>query len=158
MGDYVEPVAAALWFQRIDLIASGALGCVENSLRHASHLLQLTPLPLRPLIGPSVDDDTFEALLDAADFDTAARYLVAQPTALTVEEEGKASLVRATIRCAVLNRNITGTGETVANAVLNAWTTCLLAIRMEYGPDLFGLGHQSSPDDPPRAYRRSVAH
>ena len=157
MGDYVEPVAAALWFQRIDLIASGALGCVENSLRHASHLLQLTPLPLRPLIGPSVDDDTFEALLDAADFDTAALYLVTQPAALTIEE-GKANLVRATIRCPVLNRNIAGTGETVANAVLNAWTTCLLAIRMEYGPDLFGLGHQSSPDDPTRVYRWSVSH
>ena len=136
MADYVEPLDPALWFSRIEMIANGELGCVECSLRHAAHLLQLTPLPLRPQVGLSVDEDTFEALLDSGDFDTAARHLVARPTALGIESGDGTSSIRATINCSVLNRYIDGCGDTVAAAVLDAWTSCLLALRTTFGVDL----------------------
>jgi hypothetical protein len=138
MVDDLEPLDSMLWFRRIELIANGELGCIESSLRHASHLLQLAPLSLRPQVALSIDEESFEALLSAGDFDTAARYLVAQPTALSIEGPG-VDLVKATIRCSILNRTIHGIGKTVAQAVLDAWATCLLCVRTEYGSDLSGL-------------------
>ena len=139
MANYVEPLEASIWFQRIEMIANGTLGSVERSLRHASHLLQLTPRALRPSVGLAIGEEAFETLLDASDFDTAARHLVATPSALSVEEADGTCLVRATIQCPVRKRAIEGTGGSVADAVLAAWTTCMLAMRTQYGADLTGL-------------------
>lgn len=152
MNDDIEPLEPALWFRRIEMIANGELGCVEHSLRHAAHMLQLTPRPLRDQVGLSTDEDTFEALLDSGDFDTAARHLVARPTALSVESGDGVESFRATISCMVLDRVIDGTGETIANAVLNAWTTCLMALKSEYGADLLHLV------DPPQRRDQSELH
>jgi hypothetical protein len=154
MTDEIEPLTPTLWFGRIEMIARGELPSVENSLRHAAHLLQLTPRPFRHLVRLSLDEDVFEALLEAGDVDTAARHLVAQPTALTVDKDPDGP-VRAVISCAILQRAIQGTGETVANAVLDAWTTCLLALRTEFGADLLSLADQSSQIDQPAPHQRS---
>jgi len=124
----IEPLDATLWFRRVEKIAKGDLGGIESSLRHASHLLQLTPLPFRDVVRLAIDEDQFEALLAAGELDQAARHLIAQPTALTVETAGPGLSVRATISCVILNQAISGTGSTVATAVLSAWTTCLLAL------------------------------
>ena len=142
MTDEIEPLAPALWFRRIETIARGELSSVEASLRHAAHLLQLTPAPFRDVVRPSLNEDDFEALLEAGQFDTAARYLVAQPTALSVDEDSD-GCVRAVISCVILKRAIHGTGETVATAILDAWTTCLLALRTTFGEDLLSLNDQS---------------
>lgn len=154
MTDEIEPLAPALWFGRIEKIARGELSSVENSLRHAAHLLQLTPRPFRHLVRLSLDEDAFEALLEAGELDTAARHLVAQPTALTIDEDPDGP-VRAVISCVILQRAIHGTGETVATAVLDAWTTCLLALRTEFGADLLSLADQAPHIDQPAPHRRS---
>lgn len=135
MTDHIEPLSPALWFQRIEKVANGELANIENALRHASHLLQITPEPFRHVVRLAIHENRFEALLEAGDFDSAARHLVAQPTALTVEEDHDEPRVKATISCAILNRTIVGTGETVASAILSAWTTCLLALGTEFGSD-----------------------
>jgi hypothetical protein len=140
----VRPLLPAMWFERIDTIARGELGSVENALRHASHLLQLTPTQFREVVHGSLDEDAFEALLDAGELDTAARHLIAQPTALSVEEDADGR-VQAVISCVILRRAIRGTGDTVATAVLDAWTTCLLALRTEFGADLASLTEESLP-------------
>lgn len=142
MTDEIEPLAPALWFRRIEKIARGELGSVEASLRHAAHMLQLAPAPFRDVVRLSVNEDEFESLLEARKFDTAARHLVAQPTALSVDEDPDGS-VRAVISCVILTRTIHGTGETVAAAILDAWTTCLLALRTTFGEDLLSLADQS---------------
>lgn len=134
----VEPLDASLWFCRIEMIARGELA-IENSLRHASHLLQLAPLALRPVVRLATNEDRFEALLDAGDFDAAARHLVAQPTALTLETSSDGTQMVAAISCVVLKRVITGVGATEAAAILDAWTTCLLAIKARFGEDLEAL-------------------
>ena len=154
MTNDIEPLAAALWFRRIDMIGRGALDSVENSLRHAAHLLQLTPSPFRHLVRLSVDEAVFESLLEAGEFDAAARHLVAQPTALSVDEV-PGDPVRATISCAILGRAVHGTGDTVATAILNAWTTCLLALRAEYGADLLNLTGQAPQKDQFEPHRQS---
>ena len=154
MTDDIEPLAPALWFGRIEMIARGELSSVENSLRHAAHLLQLTPRPFRHLVRLSLDEDVFEALLEAGELDTAARHLVAQPTALTVDEDPDGP-IHAVISCAIVKRAIHGTGNTVAAAVLNAWTTCLLALRTEFGADLLSLADQLQHIDQPALHRQS---
>jgi hypothetical protein len=124
----IEPLDTALWFRRIEKIGSGELGDIANSLRHASHLLQLAPLPFRDAVRLAIDEDRFEALLADGEYDAAARHLIAQPAVLTIDTSESGSSARATISCAILNRAISGTGGTVAEAVLSAWTTCLLAL------------------------------
>ena len=145
MNDDIEPLEAALWFRRLEMIARGELPSVENALRHAAHLLQLTPRPFRHLVRLSLEEDAFEALLERGEYDTAARNLVAQPAALVVDQHSDGA-VRATISCAILHRVLHGTGDTAAAAILAAWTSCLLALRDEFGTDLPSL-----PDRPLRA-------
>ena len=141
MGDEMDPLDAALWFRRIEMIANCELGCVENALRHASLLMLLAPAPFRQYVGLAIDERRFEALLDSGDFDTAAQYLVARLPALSIGQAEDAKAITATIRCLVLNRAVDGHGETIANAVLDAWTTYLLALRAQ-----FDAGRSSSLD------------
>ena len=142
MTEDIEPLAPALWFRRIEMIRRGELRNIEDSLRHASHLLRLTPRPFRHVMRLSLDEEAFEALLEAGELDTAAKHLIAQPTALTIDE-GRAGNIRATISCVILDRAIHGTGDEVASAILDAWTTCVLALRDEFGEDLINLPDQA---------------
>lgn len=153
MTNDIEPLAPALWFQRIEMIARGDLNSMENSLRHAAHLLHLTPRPFRHVIRLSLDEDVFEALLDAGDLDTAARHLVAQPAALTIEADSPPT-VRAVISCTILNQAVHGTGDSIAAAVVNAWTNCLLALRTRFGEDLLSLASQGQQLDQSVRHRR----
>jgi hypothetical protein len=152
MKDSIAPLPISLWFSRIELIAEGGLSSLENALRHASHLLQLTPFEFRHVVHPSVSEEQFEALLSAGDLDTAARHLIAQPAALRVDESDPSGRVAASISCSILGRVIHGTGTCIASAVLNAWTTCLLALKTETDPGNVrsfsagsGLRRQSTP-------------
>jgi hypothetical protein len=154
MNDDIEPLEAALWFRRIEMIARGELPGVENALRHAAHLLQLAPRPFRHLVRLSLDEDAFEALLERGEYYAAARHLVAQPAALVIEQDGGLR-VRAAISCVILNRVLHGTGDTAAAAVLAAWTTCLLALRDEFGADLASLPDQPLQADQFAPHRRS---
>lgn len=146
MNDDIEPAESALWFRRVEKIARDELPGIENTLRHAAHLLQIAPRRLQGKVGLAVGENTFEALLECGDFDTAARYLVAQPTALTIQSAGKGG-ISATIACSVLERNVQGTGETIAAAVIQAWATCLLALRSRFGADLAGLVDEPASDE-----------
>jgi len=66
MLDEIEPLPAELWFDRIEMIERGELASTENALRHAFHLLQLTPLEFRPREYGTIDEADYEALLEAA--------------------------------------------------------------------------------------------
>jgi len=144
MPVYREPLDAAMWFSRVEIIANGALDSVENSLRHAGHLLELTPKELRPHVGLAIAPDDFEVLLDSGDLDGAARHLFAPPGELRIEGGAGAVLMRATIERSALHPKVYGVGDSVAKAALNAWTTCLLSIKARYGESLSGFVQASS--------------
>jgi len=135
MANNIEPLAPNLWFQRLAVIAAGELGSVENSLRHASHLILLAPKAFRKVVSPILDEEAFEALLDVGDFDTAARQLVVPPATLLVQADPDAKSLRAVIGCAILKRPVEGTGDTAAAAILDAWTSWLITLRLEFGVD-----------------------
>jgi hypothetical protein len=126
----IEPLTPELWFERIELIANGQLGSTENALRHALHLLQLTPRQWRPREYGTIDEESYEALLEAGILDAAARTLVAAPT-LTVSATSSPNGVEVAIGCKTLNRTIHGKGDSVAAAILQAWTKCLFMLRSD---------------------------
>src|SRR5690606_16909675 len=100
MTHEIEPLEPSLWFARIELIARGGLGSIENSLRHAGHLMQLAPPSFRPAAHLAASEREFEALLDAKDFDTAARCLVHPDQLAWCEDEGR--IADARIACPIL--------------------------------------------------------
>ena len=128
----IEPLPPELWFERIEAIARRQLGGTESCLRHAFHLLQLTPREFRPREYRKLDEAGYEALLGSGDLEAAARTLVAAPT-LSVTTETAGTGVRVAVRCNTLERTIIGEGDSVAGAILQAWAACLLTLR-EAGP------------------------
>ena len=132
LPDGIEPLTPELWFERIEAIARLQLGRTENRLRHAFHLLQLTPAELRPPEYSMLDEASYEALLEAGDLEAAARTLVSAPT-LSVSTSSMGSRVKVAVRCSKLDRTIIGEGDSVADAILRAWAECLLKLR-EAGP------------------------
>ena len=132
----IEPLPSDLWFARIAMIANGELKNTEHGLRHALHLLQLTPREFRPAEYYLIDEEGFEALLAVGDLDAAARRLVAAPT-LAVSRRSVGETVEATIACSTTAQTITGIGDTFAEALLKAWARCLMNTRSELGLSRF---------------------
>jgi hypothetical protein len=133
MHEDVEPLSPEIWFERIEMIANDQFRSTENALRHALHLLQLTPREFRPREYGSIDEGGYEALLEAGDLEAAARSLVAAPT-LVVTATSNASCAEAAIRCSAMNLTVSGSGDSVAAAILQAWAKCLLILRSETAP------------------------
>lgn len=131
-----EPLASSGWFRRVAVIATGSLGNIENSLRHAAHLVPLAPMAFRRILPQAVDEDLFEALLEAGDCDTAARHLFGPHTALSVETLADDGAFRAIVGCAFLKQPVEGFGDTPATAMLDAWSKWLVTLRLEFGSDL----------------------
>lgn len=141
MSHDIEPLQADLWFERIALIASGRFGSLDKCLRHAAHLVQLAPAVLRVAVGYPPSESKLEALLQAEDFDDAARHLV-RPGSLSVQARA-GQLAEARIACPILDCEIKGVGDTVATAILDAWTTHLLALRTECEAGLLNPGSRA---------------
>jgi len=136
MIEDVEPLEVELWFDRIAMIARGQLGPTENALRHAFHLLQLTPCEFRTREYGTIEEADYEALLEAGDLETAARRLVSAPI-LTVSTEASANGVDARIKCSRLEKTFLGTGHTPAAAILQAWANCLAELKEQFGVNHF---------------------
>ena len=132
MQEDFEPLTPELWFERIEMIRNLQFGSTESALRHALHLLQLTPREFRPPEYGMIDEESYEGLLEVGDLEGAARSLVAAPT-LAVSTTSNDSGVEVAIRCRTWNKTIFGQGDSVAAAILQAWATCLLALKSEDG-------------------------
>ena len=125
-----HPLEADIWFDRIEMIRNQALPSTENALRHALHLLQLTPLEFRPPECAAIDEDAYETLLTSGEFEQAARCLVSAPT-LSVTACSARDQARVGVQCSTLNQTFFGEGPTVADAILQVWSDYLLMLRTD---------------------------
>ena len=130
MQQDLEPLPPDLWFNRISVIANGQLASTENSLRHAFHLLQLTPREYRPPDYWILDEEGYERLLEDGQLEAAARRLVAAPT-LSVTATSSDGEVEVALRCRATKRTTFGKGDSTASAILQAWAKCLLALQSQ---------------------------
>lgn len=145
----------ALWFERVEKIARGGLPTIEHRLRHALHLLQLAPTPLREVARAAIDEESFEALLEAGNYDTAARHLVASPIALDIDDDR--ATIEATIRCPLIEGAVCASGSSIASAVLKAWALCMLELRIVFVAELRRERGEEARD-PARSAGRATLH
>lgn len=132
MQDEIEPLPRELWYARIEAIKLQEFGEIESRLRHAFHLLQLTPRALRFTGYWQMDEAYYEALLESRDFDAAAQALTAARS-LSVSSRFEGGRVQVVVRCNEQGSEALGEGETVAEATLQALANCLLG---QTGADL----------------------
>lgn len=115
--DQLSPIDADLWFERLGMIARGELRSLERSLRHAFHLVQLTPEEFRRSVRPAADEPSFEALLDGRQFEDAARCLINYPTPPIVAPSAP-PVVEAGMTCQQCGSLFRGAGDNPGSAIL----------------------------------------
>lgn len=116
-NDQLSPIDADLWFERWDKIARGELRSLERSLRHAFHLVQLTPDEFRRSVRPAADEPSFEALLDECRFEEAAGCLIHYPSAPIVVSAAT-PVIEAGITCPQCGSLFRGAGDSPGSAIL----------------------------------------
>lgn len=119
-NDGTAPLRADLWFERLEMVARGELGSLENSLRHTFHLVQLTPLQFRRSVRPKLDEDSFEALLEAGHLQAAATCLIRYPSSPSLATRHSGAF-EAALLCAQCAFRFTSLGSCAGSAALGCW-------------------------------------
>ena len=125
----IEPLEPGLWFgavrklaRRIERRGDGEL---ERLLRHAYHLLQLTPRHFRDAVPTRVSEGAFEALLDEGQFEAAAHALAGGPAVSLLRPAGNPCEARARANAAF---DAAAQAADRGAAQLLAWTRWVLAL------------------------------
>ena len=129
----IEPLNAEVWFdaimklqQRRKMASAADLG---RQLRHAYHLQQLTPLPLRALIRPTCDEETYEGFLERGAYERAAGALVGLPLSYTARVIDK-HWAEAAVGLPGDTPPILLRAPNRSSAVLGAWLCCLEKLKV----------------------------
>lgn len=126
----IEPLEPAVWFGAIKKLAVRQAAMMEEDLerllRHAYHLVQLTPRPLRDTIRTELSETRFEELLQCEAFESAAIGLVG-PLSFDVSAS-ESELVEAQVRLPDQVETIPVRSSNFASAMLGAWAQCLIAL------------------------------
>lgn len=138
----IEPLEPELWFaalaQLSRRLASAAGSGVENLLRHAYHLVQLAPAPLRTVLRCELDEASFEALLESGAVDSAAVALVGPPAGFSLRctTGSQRRIFQASVNIAGQSKPPADTSsESLACALLGAWVDALLALKQRSSGD-----------------------
>jgi hypothetical protein len=131
-----EPLEPELWFSAVERLSRKLSASndsdVESMLRHALHLLQLTPGPLKGLVRCEIGEEAFEQFLEQGAFDSAALALVGSPMCyeMGTSLNGGARLIEARAWLpGQSGRPSSASAESLAVALLAAWSACLVALR-----------------------------
>ena len=127
----IEPLEARTWFGAIRALerrwGQHSNGDQERLLRHAYHLVQLTPRPLRQTIRADLAEAEFERLLQCRAFESAAIGLIGFPMTLSASRLGMA-VWEARARMPDQSDANAARADSFASAVVGAWTHCLVAL------------------------------
>ena len=126
----VEPLEPALWLAALRKLASRVAtddSGIEELLRHALHLLQLTPEPLRGVLPHGLDEASFEHQLECRAFESAALALMGPHMALELTRiPAQAFIAKAWL--SEDSRSISVTSPRAASALLGAWCSALFGL------------------------------
>lgn len=128
----IEPLDARLWFEALERLArrleSEPVSALERQLRHAFHLRQLAPRPLRTLLRAPCGEDEYEAMLEAGNHAGAAEALVGPPLTHSTRSLGNGKAEAAVF----LPGNplpVSFSGDTIPSALLGAWLHSLQTLK-----------------------------
>ena len=126
----IDPLEPALWLdalrklcRRVSTDDSG----IEELLRHAFHLLQLSPAPLRGVLPHELDEASFEHLLECRAFESAALALMgAYMTLELTRRPAQAFIAKAWLSEDACSISVTS--PCAASALLGAWCSALFGL------------------------------
>ena len=129
--DSIEPLGLGSWFasvRRLSELASAGRVTTGSALRHAYHLVQLTPYSLRSSVAAALSERAFEDLLEAGVHDVAAQALAGSPAGLALVRQPGSKAVFAEVRFPDGRGLGCGQGRTIAQAILQAWCHAAIAL------------------------------
>ena len=157
-----DPLSPELWFQRLHYIAdqfsSNPEENIERFLRHMVHLAQLAPGPLRDLSRPRIDENSFEFLVAAENYDAASFGLIADLATCSIRYDEQSRIFSAAIGLPALAITVELMADTAARAVLTAWVQCYLAVYAAYGGKLKAIGDALQHTDQSAQRRPPTEH
>ena len=129
--DDIEPLEPAMWFRAIARLEHRRVRSTEDELdrllRHAFHLIQLAPCPLRSIIRSELSEERFEMLLESQAQESAAVGLVGQPM-----RYGLVRLTTGHFEAKVWLKDsvepTTAHSTSWASALLGAWTQSIVSL------------------------------
>lgn len=130
---FIKPLDAATWFRAINSFSERARESafdLEDQLRHAYHLMQMAPLPIRQIVKPACDEVKFEQFLACEAFETAVLALVPAPLKYSAAR-GCDMLVLATVALPGDDTGNFAAAEEFASALLQAWIRSVMALEPE---------------------------
>jgi hypothetical protein len=95
------PLSPSIWYQRLHYIRqqihSIEDGIVEQLLRHAFHLTQLAPGPLKELLRPRISENAFERLMSTNNIDLASLTIISDFSTYFIQYEKNTRLYAVSI-------------------------------------------------------------
>jgi hypothetical protein len=129
----IEPLDPSLWFERLQVIGSCAPAttghAAESSLRHLFHVTQLTPGPLAHLFAVEACEASFERLLEGERYNAAALLLLGPGVDFAISRSGDGGTVSVILSLADGQYASKATADTLSQAVLVAYCTCIGSLR-----------------------------
>lgn len=163
--DGIEPLEPELWFQALERLSSRQPAAesaeVAHMLRHALHLVQLTPGPLKGIVQCHASESRFEEFLDCGALDSAAIALIGSPMCFELActlSEGQRRVEARVWLPAQTGRPSAAVGNCVPGALVGAWSTCLAALRQRSRASGSQVPHRSPHTAPPAPHQKSSEH
>jgi hypothetical protein len=131
VGQNIEPLETGTWLRQLRDLAMSAPQSEEalvRSLRRGFYLAQLTPRPLRHVVGCTLPEHEFEQLLESGASLTAALALVGKRLnySLTRLDGGKPA--EAEVWFPNESQRSTASGPAAQFAIFQAWLQCLATL------------------------------
>ena len=130
--DEIQPLEPELWFQALGKLAVRAVDTPaaesESLLRHAFHLLQLAPGPLKHMVRTELSESEYEHLLECEAFESAAIRLIGYPMTYTLMR-CQADIVEAEVKLPDSSDAQPVRASNLALATIGSWAASLARLQ-----------------------------
>lgn len=131
MSQDIEPLETGSWLRQLRELAMNAPQSEETlarSLRRGFYLAQLTPRPLRHVVGCTLPEREFEQLLESGASLTAALALVGDWFNYRLTRLGGGKPAEAEVWFSNESQRSTASGPAAQFAIFQAWLQCLATL------------------------------